>query len=56
MAVTNPIVETTTSKDGMRIGWARTGHGPPLVKRAEIHDLLAQAGSRVRDETSLSRF
>jgi pimeloyl-ACP methyl ester carboxylesterase len=31
MAVTNPIVETTTSKDGTRIGWARSGDGPPLV-------------------------
>lgn len=31
MAVTNPIVETTTSKDGTRIGWARSGEGPSLV-------------------------
>ena len=27
----NPIVETITSKDGTRIGWARSGDGPPLV-------------------------
>lgn len=27
----NPIVETTTSRDGTRIGWARSGDGPPLV-------------------------
>ena len=31
MAVTNPIIETTTSKDGTLIGWARSGAGPPLV-------------------------
>lgn len=31
MAIRTPIVETATSKDGTRIGWARSGEGPPLV-------------------------
>lgn len=31
VALTKPVVETATSKDGTRIGWARSGHGPPLV-------------------------
>lgn len=31
MAIGTPIVETVISMDGTRIGWARTGDGPPLV-------------------------
>jgi pimeloyl-ACP methyl ester carboxylesterase len=31
VAITSPIIETAVSKDGTRIGWARSGLGPPLV-------------------------
>ena len=31
MELRTPIFETVTSKDGTRIGWARSGDGPPLV-------------------------
>lgn len=31
VAITPPIVETTVSKDGTRIGWGRSGLGPPLL-------------------------
>ncbi len=31
VALRTPILETGTSKDGTRIGWARSGDGPPVV-------------------------